>query len=217
MFVAVSTTGFYLTTERGRGDLLSAACTPLWVLCTQGSNIDRLRAELAAEFRDALLHAYHGPHVDMSARQLPTAFEADERTDPASPDILQLLSGRCNQHPAPALGLPHDEHLAAPAYTFLCEKVYTAHNRQLLGVVRERKDCLLAGSEAPAALDTTAAAPQQQHGSPSATEEQQRGPYASGNSTAARCSAMTRHAHARNYKSQCMFASTCGVCCSSCD
>ena len=65
----------------------------------QGSNIDRLRSELAAEFRDALLHAYHGPHIDMSARQLPTAFEADERTDSASPDILQLLSGRCHHYP----------------------------------------------------------------------------------------------------------------------
>ena len=67
----------------------------LWLCALKGSNIDQLRAELAADFRDALLHAYHGPHVDMSARQLPTAFEADERTDPASPDILQLLSGRC--------------------------------------------------------------------------------------------------------------------------
>ena len=69
--------------------------TVVFLPMVKGSNIDRLRAELAAEFRDALLHAYHGPHVDMSARQLPTAFEADERTDTASPDILQLLSGRC--------------------------------------------------------------------------------------------------------------------------
>ena len=79
----------------------------------KGSNIDRLRAELAAEFRDALLHAYHGPHVDMSARQLPTAFEADERTDPASPDILQLLSGRCYQWDAPVQQRPRDGQLAA--------------------------------------------------------------------------------------------------------
>lgn len=63
----------------------------------QGSNIDQLRAELAAEFRDALLHAYHGPLVDMSHRQLPQAFEADERSDTTAPDILQLLSGRSGQ------------------------------------------------------------------------------------------------------------------------
>lgn len=66
-----------------------------FLMWRQGSNVDRLRAELAVEFREALLHAYHGPAVDMSARRLPAAFEADERSDGASPDILQLLSGRC--------------------------------------------------------------------------------------------------------------------------
>ena len=64
-------------------------------LSLQGSNIDRLRAELQTEFRDALLHAYHGPRVDMTDRRLPSAFEADERSDLSAPDILQLLSGRC--------------------------------------------------------------------------------------------------------------------------
>lgn len=97
----------------------------------QGSNIDRLRAELAAEFRDAMLHAYHGPHVDMSDRRLPQAFEADERSDTAAPDILQLLSGR-----------------------------------QLLGVVRERKDPLLACSEARVPLEDPTLAQQLYGGEP---------------------------------------------------
>lgn len=59
--------------------------------------MDLLRAEMQAEFRDALLHAYHGPRVDMSDRRLPDCFEADERTDANSTDVLQLLSGRLVQ------------------------------------------------------------------------------------------------------------------------
>jgi hypothetical protein len=128
--------------DTAHSDLHSTAYPPVWLRASKGSNIDRLRAELAAEFRDALLHAYHGPHVDMSARQLPTAFEADERTDPGSPDILQLLSGRCNQWDAPVWQSPHDrpslqlalEHTAGAACrTCLCEGVRAAQTGSCWG------------------------------------------------------------------------------------
>ena len=47
-----------------------------------------------AEFREALLHAYHGPVVDFEGRQLPPCFEAEERSDPKHSDILQIVCGR---------------------------------------------------------------------------------------------------------------------------
>lgn len=124
------------------------AYPPVWFRASKGSNIDRLRAELAAEFRDALLHAYHGPHVDMSARQLPTAFEADERTDPTSPDILQLLSGRCNQWDAPVWQSPRDrpslqlalEHTAGTACrACLCEGARAARQAAAGGCPGEER------------------------------------------------------------------------------
>lgn len=61
---------------------------------------------LQAEFREALLHAYHGPLVDFTARKLPSCFEAEERSDPAHSDVLQIVSGRCSPPPPPPLPPP---------------------------------------------------------------------------------------------------------------
>lgn len=60
----------------------------------QQNNLERMRTNLQAEWREALLHAYLGPSVDMSTRTLPSFFEADERSHPSEPDILQVVSGR---------------------------------------------------------------------------------------------------------------------------
>lgn len=75
------------------------------------NSIDRLRSSLQAEWHEVLLHAYLGPAVDMSTRELPSCFEAEERSHTSEPDILHIVSGRqflasVRERPTPYIDAP---------------------------------------------------------------------------------------------------------------
>eukprot|EP00884_Botryococcus_braunii_P018870 jgi/Botrbrau1/5667/Bobra.0071s0011.3 len=52
------------------------------------------KADLQASFNGALAHAYLGPRLTLEAGELPEAFEAEERRDSCTLDVLHLVSGR---------------------------------------------------------------------------------------------------------------------------
>ena len=60
-----------------------------------GRYLDRYQREVEGDLRHALSHAYLGPTLHHLAKnQLPKHFEAEERTDLSSDNILNLISGR---------------------------------------------------------------------------------------------------------------------------
>jgi curved DNA-binding protein CbpA len=60
-----------------------------------GRYLDRYQREFEGDLRSALRLAYLGPSLHhLAPSQLPKHFEAEERTDPLSNNILNLVSGR---------------------------------------------------------------------------------------------------------------------------